>query len=82
MHKVYNEALKMSTKERDEHLKKYGLQNVKVWRVSWGVFFLLNPTLFRVYSGISTIQTHIMHFHLIIYTQTTLACSKTTYGSQ
>jgi len=35
MQKVYNEAQTMSSVEREDHLKKYGLRNVEVWKACW-----------------------------------------------
>jgi len=37
MQKVYFEALRMSAEEQEEHLKGYGLRNVKVWKCFQGV---------------------------------------------
>lgn len=82
MQKIYNEAQKMTSGRRDEHLKTYGLCNVKVWRAYLGYNLLLNSTPYRVYSGTSRIQIHTGHFHLTIYMWTTLACLKITCGGQ
>jgi len=37
MQKVYFEALEMSAEGQEEHLKGYGLRNVKVWKCFQGV---------------------------------------------
>ena len=39
MQEVYDEAQAMSSTEKEKHLKKYGLRDVKVWKGYWSVIF-------------------------------------------
>lgn len=81
MMKVYNEAMKENTVEKQEKsLKKSGLRGIEVGKILTCLGTCTYTIHYRMCFGNLRIQIHTWPYHLTVCMHHILVCSRTIYG--